>query len=98
MRALAKKCLRDGDVILLVDFANAFNACNRNLLIKLISAYLPELAPLAFWLYAEEADLHLDNGETLTSSEGGQQGCGLMNLLFSLLMKYILRQGSKRRT
>ena len=50
---------------------------------------------MAFWLYAEEAELHLDNGETLTSSEGGQQGCGLMNLLFSLLMKYILRQVQK---
>ena len=67
MRALAKKCLEDGDVILLVDFANAFNACNRNLLIKLVSAYIPEVATLASWIYAEEAELHLDNGQTLHS-------------------------------
>ena len=64
IRALSKKCLEDGDVILLVDFANAFNACNRNLLIMLVTTYLPEVATLAYWLYAEEADLYLANGET----------------------------------
>ena len=48
MRALAKMCLQDGDVILIVDFANAFNACNRNLLIKLVSTYIPEVATLVF--------------------------------------------------
>ena len=74
VRALAKKCMEDGDVILLIDFANAFNACNRNLLIKLVATYIPEVATLAHWLYAEEADLYLSNGEKLLSSEGGQQG------------------------
>ena len=29
MRELAKRAMLDGDVILLVDFANAFNACNK---------------------------------------------------------------------
>ena len=95
MRALSKQCRRDGNVILLIDFANAFNACNRNLLIKLVSTHIPKVATLAFWLYAEQAELHLDNGDTLVSSEGGQQGCGLMNLLFALLMKWILRQVQK---
>ena len=95
MRALSKLCMEDGDVILIVDFANAFNSCNRNLLIKLVSTHIPEVATLAFWLYAEEAELYLDNGDTLVSSEGGQQGCGLMNLLFALLMKWIMRQIQK---
>ena len=62
---------------------------------KLVSTHFPEVATLAFWLYAEEAELHLDNGDMLVSSEGGQQGCGLMNLLFALLMKWILRQVQK---
>ena len=55
-----------------------------------MSTFLPEVATLAYWLYAEEADLHLSNGDKLLSSEGGQQGCGLMNLLFALIMKYVM--------
>lgn len=99
MRALAKKCLLDGDVILLEDFANAFNDFIRNLLIKLISAYFLELAPLASWLFAEEADLHLDSGETLISSEGGQQGCGLGNESFVCSSHEVyLETGSERRS
>ena len=26
------------------------------------------------------------------SSEGGQQGCGLINLLFALIMKYVMKR------
>ena len=48
MRALAKKCIEDGDVILLIDFAYAFGACNRILLIKLVSTYILEVASLAY--------------------------------------------------
>ena len=59
MRALAKQCMIDGDVIILIDFANAFNSCNRNLLIKLVVTFVPEIAPLAYWLYAEETELFL---------------------------------------
>ena len=92
MRELAKRAMLDGGVILLVDFADALNAWNGNLLIKLVSTFLPEVATLAYWLYAEEADLHLSNGDKLLSSEGGQQGCGLMNLLFALIMKYVMKR------
>ena len=76
MRALAKQCEEDGDVILILDFSNAFNACNRNLLVKLAAAHTPEIAPLVYWLYAEETELFASNGETITSSEGVHQGCG----------------------
>ena len=41
MRALANQCKEDGDVILILDFSNAFNACNRNLLIKLAATFIP---------------------------------------------------------
>ena len=90
MAALAKQCLLDNEVILLMDFKNAFNACNRNLHIKLAASFLPEIAPLVYWLYADETELFLSNGEVLTSSEGVHQGCGLANLLFALLMQYVV--------
>ena len=35
MRALAKLCEQDKEVILIIDFSNAFNAYNRNWLVKL---------------------------------------------------------------
>ena len=91
MRALANQCKEDGEAILIIDFANAFNACNRNLLVKLAVTFIPELAPFIFWLYAEETELFVSNGEEIKSSEGVHQGCGLSNLLFVLLMRYILR-------
>ena len=91
MRALAEQCKEDLDVIVVLDFANAFNSCNRNLLIKLAVTAIPEIAPLAYWLYAEETELFLSNGSTLISSEGVHQGCGLANLLFALIMRFIMR-------
>ena len=90
MAALANHCLIDGEVTLLMDFKNAFNACNRNLHIKLAASFVPEIAPLAYWLYADETELFLSNGEVLTSSEGVHQGCGLTNLLFAVLMQYLV--------
>ena len=80
-------CIRDGEVILKIDYSNAFNACNRSTLIKLVANHLPEVATFAYWLYSEEAELVLSNGQSILSSEGGQQGCGLTNLLFALPME-----------
>ena len=74
MRALAQRCVKYGHVILLIDFKNAFNACSRSLLIKLAATFLLEIAPLAYWLYAEETELFISNCETLISSEGVHQG------------------------
>ena len=91
MRALANMCKEDGDVILIIDFTNAFNSCNRNLLIKLAATYIPELAHLIFWLYANETEVLVSNGEKIISSEGVHQGCGFSNILFVLLMRYIMR-------
>ena len=91
MRALANLCKEDGDVILILDFSNAFNSCNRNLLIKLAVTYIPEIAHLIHWLYTNESTLYLSNGEEIISSEGVHQGCGFSNILFVLLMKHVMR-------
>ena len=37
-----------------------------------------------------EAELVLSNGQSILSSEGGQQGCGLTNLLLALPMEYVM--------
>ena len=91
MRALAYQCQIDGEVILIIDFTNAFNGCNRNLILKLAATFIPEIAHLIFWLYAAETELYLSTGETITSSEGVHEGCGFSNILFVLLMRWVMR-------
>ena len=54
MRELAKQAKVSGWVIMLLDFANAFNSVDRNLLLKLASAHCPELAKLTLWLYERD--------------------------------------------
>ena len=53
--------------------------------------HLNEIVPLVYWLYAEETELFVSNGDTIISSEGVHQGCGFSNILFTLLMRYVLR-------
>ena len=85
MRELAKRAKVSGWVIMLLDFANAFNSVDRNLLLKLACAHCPELARLTLWLYERESLLVTTRGDTLKSSTGTQQGCTLSNPLFALM-------------
>ena len=54
MRELARQAGRLGEVILLLDFANAFNTVDRNLMLRLTAAHCPELTNLVRWLYELE--------------------------------------------
>ena len=89
MRAMAAEAKTNGDAILLLDFANAFNTVSRNLLISLTARMCPELANLAWWLYKLEPRLLTATGEAVRSSSGTQQGCRLSNPLFALATEYI---------
>ena len=72
MRAMAAEAKTNGDAILLLDFANAFNTVSRNLLISLTARMCPELANLAWWLYKLEPRLLTATGEAVRSSSGTQ--------------------------
>ena len=89
MRAITKKCRVTNGVIMLLDFQNAFNTPKRNLLMLVTQAFLPEMARLVFWLYGNEPDLVTQRGDLVKSSSGTQQGCGLSNPLFALLIRWI---------
>ena len=89
MRQLVTKAKEKGWVIMLLDFANAFNTVDRNLLLKLACAHCPELARLTLWLYERESLLVTTRGDKLKSSTGMQQGCTLSNPLFALTMEFI---------
>ena len=76
----------------MLDFANAFNTVDRNLMLRLTAAYCPEHTNLVFWLYEREPHLITTGGDTIKSSTGTQQGCTLSNPLFALTMEYISKK------
>ena len=92
MRGLAKRANQNGWAILLLDFANAFNTVDRNIMLELAASYCPELVNLTYWLYKLEPRLVTTTGSTVKSSIGTQQGCSLSNPLFALVMEYISKK------
>ena len=92
MRELVAQAKRLGEVVMLLDFANAFNTVDRNLMLRLTAAYCPELTNLVLWLYEREPHLITTAGDTVKSSTGTQQGYTLSNPLFALTMEYIAKK------
>ena len=86
MRELAKQAPTNGDAILLLDFENAFNTSDRDLMISLSARRCPDLKNLTWWLYKKEQRLITSNGDVIRCATGTQQGCRLSNPLVALLM------------
>ena len=86
MRELAKQAATNGDAILLLDFENAFNTSDRDLMISLSARRCPDLKNLTWWLYKKEPRLITSNGDVIRCATGTQQGCRLSNPLVALLM------------
>ena len=86
MRAILKRCHITKEIVLLLDFINAFN---RNLLLLLTAAYVPELTKLVAWFYKNESDLMTSTDDVVTSSTGTQQGCALSSPLFDRFIGYL---------
>ena len=89
MRSLALRVTTNDDAILLLDFENAFNTADRNLVIYLTARMCPELTNLAWWLYHMEPRLITSRRDIVRSFSGTQYGCRLSNPLFALVMPHI---------
>jgi Reverse transcriptase (RNA-dependent DNA polymerase) len=87
--------------ILKLDFVNAFNEVERGAVIDEVRATYPvsELS-LVTWVYGTPSDLLVTMDtfevERVLSQRGVRQGCPLSPLLFSLVMRVILRQLAER--
>ena len=92
MRSLCLSAQQNGLAILLLDFANAFNTVDRNLMISLAAKLCPELANLTWWLYKLEPWLVTTRGDVIRSSTGTQQDCRLSNPLFALTMEFLSKK------
>jgi len=83
------KCLAPGEVLVKLDFSNAFNAINRDSVLQAVSHHIPELYSFCYSVYGGDAKLQFGN-ETVLSSSGVQQGDPLGPLLFSLTLHPVL--------
>ena len=92
MRELRDQAKRSGEAMILLDFENAYNTVDCNLMLRLTAAFCPELTNLVLWLYEREPHLITTGGDTVKSSTGTQQDCTLSNPLFALTMEYISKK------
>ena len=70
MRSLTQEAAENGEGILLLDFANAFNTVDRNLMMSLAAKDCPKLANLTWWLYKLQPWLITTTGDVIRSSSG----------------------------
>jgi len=71
-------------------FSNAFNNISIDSMLAAVSEHIPQLLPFVISAYASDSVLQF-NEFIITSQEGMQEGDLLGPLLFSLTMKYALR-------
>ena len=75
-----------GKVFVKLDLSNAFNALDRQALLRAVHEEFPGLAPWADWCYSRPSTLFLGK-QTVRSESGVQQGDPLGPLLFSLALQ-----------
>ena len=88
-RAELKKCARNKNCVLKIDFKNAFNSIKRNFFLELIAAWLPQLLPSAWLFYSSPSKAYSNEGIEFSSEKGAQQGDHVGNIAFSMITKFI---------
>ena len=75
--------LQPGQLIMKLDFRNAFNSLRRDKMVAVVEELVPELLPLVLSAYGSPSSLFFGE-DVIQSSEGVQQGDPLGPLLFCL--------------
>ena len=82
---------REDMCLLKLNFSNAFNECNREIMLNEILEHFPELFGWAQWSYCCASELR-SGSHCILSSTGVQQGDSMGSLLFSLVLCKLLRE------
>ena len=77
--------------ILLMDIKNAYNSLNRDIILKAVEKYCPELLDYIYFLYGSTNTSYLYNHRLIYSVCGFDQGAPLSNLLCTLSVYYIFK-------
>jgi hypothetical protein len=77
--------------VVLVDFKNAFNLVNRQVMLDEVADKLPELLPLFNYIYTDTIMLNYNAGK-VASTAGTQQGGPESPLGFSLVLNKLIRE------
>ena len=91
VRAYVESDSVQDQVLLKIDFKNAFNTVHRDVILKLIKEKVPEIYGLVYQCYKESSYLFFGD-DTLDSSEGVQQGDPMGPFLFSIAIMDIVRK------
>ncbi len=84
------------DVILIIDFRNAFNSADRQTMTHLLQALCPRAAAVWTWLYNKPPtvwnggkNVSGNGNDNILARTGAKQGCILSNIAFACLTKWI---------
>ncbi|GAU92580.1 hypothetical protein RvY_04643 [Ramazzottius varieornatus] len=90
VRCFLEKGRDESQVLLKLDFKNAFNTIYREVLLRVIKDFLPKYFPFAWQSYRYSSKL-LFGQHTLESAKGEQQGDPLGPLLFCVLIQKLVK-------
>jgi len=79
----------EGEVLVKLDFKNAFNSLHRDAILESTATHFPELLPFVTSSYGYSSDLYYD-ANIIISDEGVQQGDPLGPLLFCITINDVL--------
>ena len=91
VRAYVESPMVQDQVLLKIDFKNAFSSVRRDVVLKLVQERLPELYPFVYQCYGKESNLFFGE-DSIQSSEGVQQGDPLGPFLFSLAVMDVIKK------